>query len=228
MIAAAWISGGVGALGIVSTAVTAWIGTRSTRKATEQAIAAGADNTRATLLAAHEAWLRDKESAAYEETLAEVRHRRLKRRHDLRWFRWDEATEQQRDEFFDSYQPPNWFQAQARMTAYASDAVLEAFDASERAHIEVWERYQRYRMMADNNKRASETGQFGIAHGGEETIAARKLVDPAVDDAEVKDQALIKLIREELRSLPEAAIAPAANLPAVRRRFRHRRKAVDD
>lgn len=41
-IAAAWISGGVGAVGVAGTVATAWIGSRNTRKATEQVIEASA------------------------------------------------------------------------------------------------------------------------------------------------------------------------------------------
>jgi len=202
---AAWIATGTGSVGIISTAVIAYLGFRNSRKATEATIAGGSANTVATLAAAREDRLWEKRAAAYEETLAELRHRLMKRRHDLRGYRMDEASEQQLKEFFDSYHAPGWFQAQARLTAYASDPVLAAFEASEQAHHEVWARYQRYRMMADDNKRATETGQFGSAHDGEETLAARRAVDPAVEEAEAQDQALIKLIRDELRSIPEAA-----------------------
>ena len=134
-----------------------------------------------------------------------VRYQQMKRRHDLRSYRWDEESEQQLKPFFDSYEPPVWFEAQARLIAYASDPVLTAFEAREQAQHEVWARYQRYRMMADDNKRAAETGQIGAAHDGQETIDARRAVDAAVEEAEAQDQLLIKLIRDELRSLPEAA-----------------------
>lgn len=217
-IAAAWITGGVGALGIAGTVTITIVGFRATRNATGRALAASAAATSATLSAGREDRLWEKRAAAYEETLAEVRHRQLKRRHDLRGFRWDEASEQQRNDFFASYQPPNWFQAQARMAAYASDTVLDAFEGSEQAHLEVWMRYQRYRTMADDNKLASESGRPGVAHDGHETVAARKAVDPAVEEAEAMDQALVKLIRDELRSKPEAAALPAA-VPTRRQMF---------
>jgi len=211
-IAAALIAGAVGALGIVGTA----FGSHNTRKATEAAIEASAADTRATLAAAREDRLWDKRCAAYEETLAEVRHRQMKRRHDLRGLRWDEATEQQQAAFFDSYQPPNWFQAQARMTAYASRSVLDAFEASENAHLEVRARYLRYKAMADDNREASQTGNLALAHDGRATVDARHEVDPALDLAEQADQALRALIRDELSSKPEAATLPVPVRPERR------------
>jgi hypothetical protein len=204
-IAAAWITGGVGALGIMGTVTATVVGSRNTKRATEATIAAGAATTTATLAAAREDRLWEKRCAAYETMLEALLYRQRKREHDLRMYRLDEDSEEKLREFFDSYQAPGWFQARARLTAYASDPVLAAFEASEQAHHEVWACYQRYRMMADDNKRAVETGQFGAAHGGQETIDARKAVHPAVEEAEVQDQALIKLIRDELRSIPEAA-----------------------
>lgn len=111
-ITAAWISGGVGALGIVSTAVTAWIGARNTRQATQRTVEAGAASTRATLAAAREDRLWERRAAAYEETLTGLLYRQLKRRHDLREFRWDEASEQELKNVFDGYDPPGLFESQ--------------------------------------------------------------------------------------------------------------------
>src|ERR1700733_12198675 len=88
-IAAAWITGGVGALGIAGTVVTAIVGSRNTRRATEATIAAGTATTAAPLTAARDDRLWEKRCAAYEETLTALLHRRMQRRHDLRGFRWD-------------------------------------------------------------------------------------------------------------------------------------------
>ena len=75
-IAAAWITGGVGALGIAGTVVTAIVGSRNTRRATEATIAAGTATTAATLTAARDDRLWEKRCAAYEETLTALLHRR--------------------------------------------------------------------------------------------------------------------------------------------------------
>jgi hypothetical protein len=57
---------------------------------------------RQTLIAAHKGRLWEKECAAYEETLTGLLHRQAKRQHELRGFKWDEATEQQLNAVFDS------------------------------------------------------------------------------------------------------------------------------
>jgi hypothetical protein len=219
---AAVATGVVSFLGMAATVITVRVTSRITREITKHTVEAGTANTRATLAAAREDRLWEKQCAAYEETLAEVRHRQMKRQHDLRMYRLDQDSEQHLKDFFGSYDAPGWFQAQARLTAYASEAVLDASKASERAHREVWARYQRYRMMADDNKLAAETGNQAMAHDGKATVQVRHDVDPAVEEAEAMDQALIKVIRDELRSKPEAAMVPAIE-PAKRRGLWHRR-----
>jgi hypothetical protein len=224
-IAAAWITGGVGGLGIAGTVATAIVGSRSTRKATETTVAAGAATTAATLAAAREDRLWEKRCAGYEETLAGLLYRQSRRREDFNMYRWDGVTEQQVKEFFDAYEPPRFFEAQGRLLAYASDAVIAASNGASKAHGEVRELFQQYQMMADDNKRASETGQHGTAHDGKETVEVLRAVLSTFKDAEAKDDLLIVAIRDELRSKPEAAILPASATPAKRRRFWHRRQA---
>jgi hypothetical protein len=222
-IEAAWIAGGVGALGVVATVITAWIGSRNTRKATEQTVGGGIASTMATLAAAREDRLWDKRAAAYEETLTGLLHRQAKRRHDLRGYRWDEASEQQLKEFFDSYDPPPSFEVQGRMVAYASEAVLDAFENANRAHGEVRTWCSHQEGLREQIRMAQESGRPQAAPDGETMIDARKKLDSAVQDAEAKDVLLIKSIRDELRSKPEAAILPATVPPAKRRGFWHGR-----
>jgi hypothetical protein len=59
----------------------------------------------------------DKRGAAYEEVIAALQYRQMKRQHELRMYRLDEGSEQQLKDFFASYAPPGWFQAQARLRA---------------------------------------------------------------------------------------------------------------
>jgi hypothetical protein len=206
-IAAAWITGGVGALGIAGTVVTAWIGSRNTKLATERTIAAGNATTAATLAAAHDAWLREKQSAAYEETLAGLLYRQAKRSHDLRGYRWDEATEAQLKEVLDRSQPPGWFQTQGRLNAYASDAVREAFEETVRADSMVRRHYEHWQVLHEGAKVAAESGLMDVAaRDSDEAVKARKDIPPALGEAQERDQALIKLIRDELRGKPEAAM----------------------
>lgn len=204
-IAAALITGGVGALGIAGTVV----GSRNTRKATEQGMAASTASTMATLAAAREDRLWEKRASVYEEAIAALLHRQRKRQHDTRRYRLDEEAEKKLREFFDGYEPPGWFQVQVRAVAYASDRVLGAFDEAELAHRKVWGCYRRWVELAEDNQLAVEAGNPSAVDGGA-AITARKAIDPALDEAEEKDQALVDLIRDELRSKPEAATLPAS------------------
>ena len=126
-IEAAWIAAGATGFGIVSTATVAIVGFPSTKNATVRAISAGTANTMATLAAAREDRLWGRRAAAYEETIAALTHRQMKRQHELRMYRLNEEGEQRLKDFFHSYEPPGWFESQARLLAYASDEVQEAF-----------------------------------------------------------------------------------------------------
>ena len=203
-IEAAWIAAGAAGFGVVSTATVAVVGFRSTKNATIRTIAASTANTMASLAAAREDRFWEKQTAAYEETLAALQYRQMKRQHELRMYRLDEDSEQRLKDFFVSYEPPGWFQAQARLRAYASDEVWEAFEATRQADFEVWDRYRQWKMLADDNRLLVESGNPGAVTDGQTTINARRAVNPAVEEAEARDEAVIKLIREELRSKPES------------------------
>jgi hypothetical protein len=203
---AAWIAAAVGAFGIAGTVVTAIFSSRNTRRATEATVAAARDQR-----------LWEKRAAAYEETVAGLVHRQLVREQDLRGFRLDEAAEQRLKEFISSYDERRWIEAEGRMVAYASNAVLTAFMDAIEAHGKVLAAYERYARMADDNKQAVRSGRSGTAHSAEDTRRARRDVEQPLKEAGDKDQALIELIRAELRSKPEGATLPAT-VPAERRR----------
>jgi hypothetical protein len=74
-------------------------------------------------------------------------------------------------------------------------------------------------MLADSNRLAVESGHPGAAADGETMIRARRAVNPAVAEAEARDEAIIKLIREELRNKPEStSTALEHSVPRRRRR----------
>jgi hypothetical protein len=77
-------------------------------------------------------------------------------------------------------------------------------------------------MLAEDNRLAVESGRPGAALDGQTMIKVRKDVGPALEEAEARDQALIKLIRDELRSKPEAAVTITEVRPP-RRTLWHRR-----
>jgi hypothetical protein len=188
---AAWIAAGVAGLGIAGTVTTAIAGFRATRNATGQTIAAGIASTRATLTAAREDRLWEKQAAAYEEVIAALQYRQMKRQHELRTYRLTEGAEQQLKNFFDSYEPPGWFEGQARLDAYASDEVREAFGATRQADLEFRVLYDRWFMLTEQARTAMETGTFAAAPNGSLVVQARKDVNPALEEAEARDQAVI-------------------------------------
>jgi hypothetical protein len=207
-ITAACITGGVGALGIVGTI----IGSRS-----------GIASTMATLAAAREERLWEKRAAVYEETLAAVLHRNAQHRHELRTYRLDDESEQLLDDLLASYDRPGWFEAEARLFAYASDRVVAAFEETERAKIEVSELYRYWQALAGDNRLAAESGNPSGAHDSEVVIKARRDVDDALEVSAKKDAVLIALMRDELRSKPDAAMVPAT-VPAKLHKIWHRHR----
>jgi hypothetical protein len=224
-IVAALISGGVGAIGIVGTVVTSVVGSKNTREATGRTVEAGTAQNRATLIAAREDRLWERRAAAYEEALTGLLHRQAKRHFDTRQFRT--SDEQQMKEFYESYQLPGVFETESRLVAYASDSVMKAYRATRGAHAAVVVAYSHRAALQESNRLAGQTGrQEGAASPEIMTDAQRKL-DIALREADAADDTLIEVIRDELRSKPEAAMVPA-EVPARHRGFWHRRKAVED
>jgi hypothetical protein len=226
-IAAAWIGAGVGGgvalVGVAASIVSSVVNSNNTRKATERTVEAGTANTRATLAAAREDRLWDKRCAAYEETLTGMLYRQAKRHHDLRGFRYDDATEQRLNDVFDDYDPPGLFEAQGRLAAYASEAVKGAFDIASSAHSEVRASYAHRAALRESAALAQESGRLEGVPNADTMMNAHRQLNSAQEAANVADDALIKVIRDELRSRPEAAM-PLPALPAVRPGFWHRRK----
>ncbi len=219
-ITAALISGGVGALGIVGTVVTSVVGSRNTGRATEQAIAAGAANTRATLAAAREDRLWDKRAAVYEETLAAVAYRQSGLTAALRD---GDVAGEELEKALQSYGSLEWAAMQGRLNAYASDAVSGASLASVVAHGTARQRFSEMRRLREQ----IHSGHLprGVLLD-EEMAKAVQGFDGALKAASLADKTLIDAIRDELRSKPEAALPPLTALPAVRRRSLLRRRAL--
>lgn len=218
-IAAAWITGGVGALGIVGTVVTSVVGSRNTRKATEQAIEASAANTMATLAAAREDRLWEKRSAVYEETLAALLYRGDKRFWGVAGA-WDKGAAEELRNAYDEYRSTTWFERRGRLYAYASEAVRAASEAALQADVKA----STLSYAAEDFRKAPDL----LPNAGEILKKITEDLNSAHQEVRDADDVLIKVIRDELRSRPEAAVPPPANLPAVHRGFCHRRKAVQE
>lgn len=198
-ITAAWITGGVGALGIAGTATTAWIGSRNTRMATERTIAAGAATTTATLAAAREDRLWEKRCAVYEETLTTLLdHRRQRFRILLR----SPGGEAESPEAVYDPDSPGWSQARSRLYAYASDDVLHALDAAEDEHMRAQLAYE------DMNRIEQRPPGHPRAASEAERKDAGQTLNAASQGVANAEQALISVIRDELRSKPDAVTLP--------------------
>jgi hypothetical protein len=199
IITAAWITGGVAVVGIAGTVMSSIVGSRNTRMATDQTVEAARLATTATLAAAREGQRWEREHAAYVETIAGVLRRQRQRQY-LGTSLLSEDFEQLRD-FLDAREPPGWLEAQARLIACASEWVKDAAEASRQAHLEVWARVHRYRLMGDDNRLALESGRPDDApFDGRELVAAREEIDAAIGEADAMDNLLVTLIREEQRS----------------------------
>ena len=206
IITAAWITGGVAAVGIAGTVMSSIVGSRNTRVAAEQTVEAARAATIATLTAAREGQRWEREHAAYVETIAGVLRRQRQRRY-LVTNSLSEDSDQLRD-FLDAHDPPGWLEAQARLIACASEWVKDAAEASRQAHLEVWARVRRYRLMDDDNRLALESGRpDGVPFDGRELVAARRDIDAAIADADAMDNLLVTLIREEQRSNSRTVLA---------------------
>lgn len=213
----------VGVVGVVATAVTAWIGSWNTRRATERTVEAGTDANRATLVAAREDRFWERQAAAYEETLAGLLYRRSERSNILIGLTWDEAFKQQLEEAFGSRETPRWFEAQGRLTAYASDAVMDAFWASARAHGEMRTNYVHAETTREQIRMVQASGTPLHPSAGENMTKANQGLNNAIETVKSADDTLIDLIRVGLRSRPEAATPPPTGVPAVHRGFLRRR-----
>ena len=153
----------------------------------------------------------ERRAAAYEEALTGLLHRQAKRHFDLREHRV--TDEKKMSDFYESYQLPGIFETESGLTAYASNPVLEAHRATRGAHAGVVAAYSHRAALRDSNRMAAQTGRMeGVASQEIMTDAQRKL-DASLQDADARDDALIEIIRTELRSRPEAAM-PQAEVPA--------------
>jgi hypothetical protein len=223
-IAAALISGGVGAFGILGAVITSAVGSRNTRKAMERTVETGAAANRATLITAREDRLHAARAAAYEAMLAKLLHRRQHRQFELRKVRFDRDVEHELARFFERYELPGMFETEGRLAAYASEAVMSAYRAASVADAQVTFEYGLPGGLGQSAERGQLSGRLEGVLDADTLLDAPRTLDAALHAADAADSALIEVIRAELRSRPEAAIPPAEG--AVTRSRRQRRKEV--
>jgi hypothetical protein len=202
----------VGILGVVATAVTAWVGSWNTRRATERTVDAGTAANLATLLADREGRLWERRAAAYEQMLAVVLQRKHLRGFDMVIARVE--TDHDLEEFLKKFALPSTFETESRLVAYASEPVLTAYRTADQWHRESLIAAVQLNTIRKAEDSGQRPGEVQEKPSQAQVLSADEL-KLATDKAKGADEALIDVMREELRSKPEAAM-PLAGLPALR------------
>lgn len=210
----------VGILGVVATAVTAWVGSWNTRKATERTVEAGTDANRATLVADREGRLWERRAAAYEEMLAVILQRKRLRGFDLVMARM--KTGRDLEEFFKKFALPSTFETESRVVAYASEPVLTAYRTADAWHRESLVAAVQLSTIREAGDSGQTPGEVQEKPSQAQVISTEEL-KLATDKADAADNALIEIIRTELRRKPDAVLPPAG-VPAVHHGFWHHAK----
>jgi hypothetical protein len=71
-----------------------------------------------------------------------------------------DEEEQRLKQFYEDYKLPGIFETQGRLVAYASDAVMDAFNASRGAHAKVRVQYSHRAALRESARLAQESGRL--------------------------------------------------------------------
>ena len=126
----------------------------------------------------------------------------------------------------DSYDPPGTFEMPGRLVAYASGAVLDAFNVASRAHGEVRTAYAHRDALRESARVGQASGHLQGVPDADTMMKAHRQLESALQAADAADDALIKVLRDELRSKPETIVIQVPT-PVARRGLRGRRQAVE-
>lgn len=200
-VTAALIGGGAVIVSGGWTALVAITTNRNTRRTNQATLKAAAENTAHALDAAREERIWDKRAEAYVDALYVVRHRQERRSDAARTIRFDQATEDSRQEWLASWKLPDEVGMEMRLLAYASEQVLAAARAAGAANDKAENAYLDWKSLTDA---ARQSPPDSPVH--DQVIAARKAIQPAVDEATRADEALLDAIRADLHSRPSKAM----------------------
>lgn len=98
----------------------------------------------------------DKRSGVYEEILADVTARRVRRDHAMNTLKFDPVTEAEIRTRFTPSDDRDWYAFEGRVQAMASDWVYRAFRASHDAHLDVLGAIKAVEIQAEGNRRQAE------------------------------------------------------------------------
>ena len=201
-ITASLIGGGAVILSGGWTALVAVTTTRNARRTNQATLNTAAENTAHALDAAREERIWDKRAEAYVDALYVVRHRQERRSDAARTINFQLATEKNRQEWLASWKLPDETAMEMRLLAYASEPVLAASRATEVANRSAETAYLDWGTLSDL---ARQSPPDSPVH--DESIAARKAMQSAVDEATKADEALLYAIRADLHSRPSQGTA---------------------
>jgi hypothetical protein len=191
-----------GAAAIVSggwTALVAVMTSRNARQTNQATLNAAAENTARALDAARDDRLWDKRAEAYVDALYVIRHRQERRKDAIRAMRFqvDQETENHREEWLASINPPDEVGMEMRLLAYATEPVLDAARATGEASVNVENAYQAWALLRDQR----QSGGPGALSGGN-LSEANQAVQAALAKSDAADEALLSAIRADLLLRP--------------------------
>jgi hypothetical protein len=192
-------------VGVACTAIVARFGFRSTREATDAAIAAAAADRWAQIEADRRSRVWEKQAVAYTDAIAGIRQRQ-KVRGGL-WQGMLTGTEPERPPV-----PVDWVPLEAQLLAYASPGVLDALAAAAASGTD-------YETAVDQWKFSRQQAQSAAATGiplppGLRPEHERERVEYLLRIANDLDDRLMDLIRAELHAGTD--VVPAPPVPLAR------------
>jgi len=216
LVTAAWIAAGTSIVSLAGTVAVAIVGFRAAEKVGSAANAAAASNTKHFVNATRDDHLWEKRARAYEDVLAHTTFRSLRVDLTLRPSRLNKREQEGMEKLFEVYGSDSWLDVHARMLAYASAEVLEAFLSASDADPEAALKLNAWKSKADHNRNIVESGAIPNTKFSEQDLSEAER--DAAEAEEVRRKLIrrvTELIRAELHSSPRT-IAPVPGEPGAR------------
>jgi hypothetical protein len=178
-----------------------------------------------TLDAARDDKLWEKQTATYEEIIAYLLFLQAKRRLELRrrFIRYNTEYEEASERLLGDNKPASWWEMQARLAAPEALAGFEASHAADTKLVELLSTQEGLRRQGEDASGSQAPEQ---APDIKEIQAVRGAVDEAHKRADETDQALVKVLRDELNRKPSQgdALTARAGGGATDRKWRRWRR----
>jgi hypothetical protein len=204
VIAASLIGAGATLVSVGATATVALIAYRTTRVTNTETMQAGIENTIRVVNGARDDRVWDKRADTYVDALRFLHRTQTELEDMAHTGRFVNEAERQLEDWLAGIQTSEWREIQARLLAYASQPVLDAALASERAIGRFREAFQNWKWIRAN------VGLDPEGPTAADALSAEQRIRPAMEEASRRDVALLEAIRFELHSRPshETALTP--------------------